>query len=214
VTRLYSKSTAQEKRLQGNLDFPSGIMQNLPNLQDWSKQIQGGIERMLETKHLILRPYTLQDFDALLLILSDPTTMHFWPRPYTGPEVKTWIERSMQSYVEHEFGRYAVVHKATQKLIGDCGILKGNIAGEVLNDLGYIIHHPYWEKGYATEAVQAVKNYAFQTLHLDVLYANMAYNHHASQKVAEKIGMKRLKEFTNERNRNIKTFLYVVYRNG
>ena len=38
---------------------------------------------MIETERLILREYTLEDFDPLFEILSDAETMQHYPKPYT-----------------------------------------------------------------------------------------------------------------------------------
>jgi RimJ/RimL family protein N-acetyltransferase len=107
-------------------------------------------------------------------------------------------------------GRYCVVLKQDQKIIGDCGILRLEKAGEQLYDLGYIIHHPFWRRGYAVEAARAVIGHAFNTLGLDVIHANMPFNHDSSRLVAERIGMKKIGEFINERNRNVRTLLYAL----
>jgi ribosomal-protein-alanine N-acetyltransferase len=41
----------------------------------------------------------------------------------------------------------------------------------------------------------------------------MAFDHEASRRVAEKIGMKKEKEFLNSRNRNFLTYVYSISRN-
>ena len=143
--------------------------------------------------------------------MSDPMTMGYWPAPFTKDGVKTVIAQSIKSYMLHGFGRYAVSLQSTGELIGHAGVMQMRVAGELVNDLGYIIHHPYWGHGYATETAAAIKDHAFKVLQLDSLSANMPWNHDASRRVAEKIGMHFVKEFLNERNRNIKTLLYAVH---
>ncbi|WP_395517807.1 GNAT family N-acetyltransferase [Pseudorhizobium flavum] len=49
-----------------------------------------------------------------------------------------------------------------------------------------------WGRGYATEAAQTVLTYAFQTLGLDRVIADISPHNAASIRVAEKIGMKQL----------------------
>lgn len=166
----------------------------------------------LDTPRLSLRKFTLADADALFAIHSDPTTMCFWPRPRTLEETIEWIERSMRSYEEHGFGRYLVTLKETGELIGDCGILSMTLNGMEVVDIGYILHHPWWGRGLASEAAAAVRDHAFEGLGLPTLHANMAYDHIASQRVAEKIGMTKVGEFMNERNRGIRTMLYIASR--
>ena len=167
---------------------------------------------MIETENLLLRDYTAEDLEELFVILSDPVTMSFWPRPLTREEAREWMARSVESFQEHGFGRYAVTLKGDERIIGDCGILRIEKAGELVNDLGYIIHHPYWRKGYAVEAARAVIGDAFDRLSLDVIHANMPHDHDSSRKVAERLGMKRVGEFINERNGNKRTLLYAISR--
>jgi RimJ/RimL family protein N-acetyltransferase len=136
--------------------------------------------------------------------------MSFWPRPFTKEETRVWIERSMQSYKEHRHGRWAVTLKLDGGLIGDIGIIRTQIDDKPENDFGYIISNQYWNKGFATEAAEACRDYGFKKLRLKRLAANMSFDNIASIRVAEKIGMKREKEFYNKRNRNILTFLYAI----
>ncbi|MEB3280442.1 MAG: GNAT family N-acetyltransferase [Lyngbya sp.] len=164
----------------------------------------------LETHRLILREYQPDDLDNIFGILSDPKTMSYWPQPFTQSQVEAWIKRSIESYQINGFGRYLIQLKPTAEIIGDAGILKSNVADELVNDLGYIIHYPYWGKGYATEVATALKDYALTVLKLDHLHINMPENHLASRRVAEKIGMKFIREFNNEKNRNIKTLFYGI----
>lgn len=160
---------------------------------------------------LILRPYSIDDVDALHKILSDKITMSFWPAPFTKEQTSRWLERSIKSYAENGFGRFAVQLKESGKLIGDCGIMVSELDENQENDLGYIIYHNYWGRGFGTEAAQACLNYAFNELGLTRMAANMAFDNFSSIRVAEKIGMKKEKEFLNKRNRNLLTFLYSIH---
>ena len=71
-------------------------------------------------------------------------------------------------------------------------------------------YYPYWHKGLAFEAAKACSNYAFNSLEIKRLCANMAFDHIASSAVAQKVGMEKEKEFYNSRNRNILTYLYSI----
>ncbi|ERT09382.1 acetyltransferase domain protein [Lyngbya aestuarii BL J] len=164
----------------------------------------------IPTHRLILREYQPDDLDKILSILSEPKTMSYWPQPFNQSQVEAWIKRTLESYKLNGFGRYLVLLKDTETIIGDAGILKSKVANEWVNDLGYIIHYPYWGNGYATEIATALKDYAFTVLKLDHLHINMPKNHPASRRVAEKIGLKFIREFNNEKNRNLKTLLYGI----
>jgi len=167
---------------------------------------------MIETPRLTLRPMTLDDLDAMQAFLSDPETLTFWERPYTDEETRGAIERNIKSYAEYGFGRWAVILKETGDLIGICGIVRLEVDDREINDLGYIFDKAYWGKRYATEAAQAVADYALETLKLDSVTANMPWDHDASRRVAEHVGMTKVGEFRNPRNRGIRTFLYELRR--
>jgi RimJ/RimL family protein N-acetyltransferase len=163
---------------------------------------------MLETGRLILRQYEATDLAAIAQILGDAKTMQFWPEPFDRKAATAWLSRAMRSYEAHGFGRWLVVRKQDNLVIGDCGILKVEINGVPENDLGYIIHHPWWRQGYASEAAQACLDYGLQQLRLGRLVANMADDHAGSIAVAEKLGMKLESEFRNSRNDMKCTLIY------
>lgn len=167
---------------------------------------------IIETKRLIIKEYSYEYISKLNIILSNSKTMSFWPAPFTLQQTENWINNNIARYKELGFGRWAVILKETGELIGDCGIMVTELDGKEENDLGYILHYPYWHQGLAFEAADACKEYAFNNLGIKRLCANMAFDHIASRKVAEKIEMKKEKEFYNNRNRNILTYLYSISR--
>ena len=57
-------------------------------------------------------------------------------------------------------------------------------------ELGYWIGVPYWDKGYATEAAQAVLRYGFENMQLQRIFAMHFKENVASGNVLRKIGMK------------------------
>jgi RimJ/RimL family protein N-acetyltransferase len=167
---------------------------------------------LLETANLALRHYQAGDIELVAPILADPITMRFWPSPFTREAAEVWVARSLESYERHGFGHYPIVLRATGAVIGDCGIWRSSVAGLEVNDIGWIVHHPYWGRGYAPEAARAIADYAFGQLGLDMLHANMAWDNDPSRRVAEKLGMHKIDEFDNPRNRNIRTLLYALKR--
>ncbi len=163
---------------------------------------------MIETERLWLRVHQESDLEYLHQILSDSETVAFWLTPFTRAQTEGWIAKQIKSHQENGIGRFVVILKEEDKIIGDCGIMKTEIEGKLENDLGYIIYAKYWYHGYGYEAAKKSLEYGFSQLGLTSIYANMAYNHQASIKVAEKIGMRRVKEFYNKKNRDILTYLY------
>ena len=54
--------------------------------------------------------------------------------------------------------------RADDRLIGDCGLELMEVSGEQVAELGYDFRRDCWNRGYATEAACAVRDFAFGTL--------------------------------------------------
>lgn len=165
---------------------------------------------VMETPRTVLREYQTDDLMPLHVILSDPITMQFWPAPFTPEATTGWIDRQIRGYAERGYGRWAVLDRQSGEQIGDVGFLYTEVNRQMEIDLGYIIHYPYWRQGFAFETAQACLDYARSQLPIGRVVANMAHDHVASRRVAEKLGMHFAGDFLNTRNRNIRTLLYTL----
>ena len=70
----------------------------------------------METERLLLRRYTMDDFEALYEIMSDPETMQHYPAPFDEERTKSWITWNLENYEKYGFGLWAVILKETQIL--------------------------------------------------------------------------------------------------
>lgn len=165
---------------------------------------------ILETERLLLREYTMEDFDAIHEILSDAETMQHYPKPYDEAMTRRWIQWNRQHYREHGFGIWAVILKTTGEFIGDCGLTLQNIDGEQLPEIGYHIHKRYWRRGLGSEAARAVRDWAFGNTAYDCLYSYMKYTNAASAATAMANGMKKVKEYPDEKNQI--SYAYAITR--
>ena len=156
---------------------------------------------MIETDRLLLREFIPEDFPALFRILSDPETMQHYPQPFDAQRTKGWIEWNLQNYREYGFGLWAVILKETGECIGDCGLTLQNIDGDILPEIGYHIHKKYWRKGFGSEAARAARDWAFEHTEYDRLYSYMKYTNIGSYSTAIAIGMKKIKEYPDAKNR-------------
>ncbi len=79
----------------------------------------------LTTKHLLLRGFAKDDWQAVHEYASDPEVVRYveWG-PNTEEETRDFIERSMASYIREPRRNYqfAVMVKEEDKLIGGCGL--------------------------------------------------------------------------------------------
>ena len=155
------------------------------------------MKKILETQNLILREFVMEDAPALQKILSDKDVMRFsiWG-PLDLEATKIFLEKTaIESYKENGFGKWAVIHKDTNTLIGICGLLNEDIGtNEIKTELGYRLAKEFWGKGLGTEAARAVRDYAFTTLDLDEIVSCIDKENIPSIRVAEKNGMTFWKE--------------------
>lgn len=129
------------------------------------------------------------EVDALHAVLSDPETMKLWPKPFDREGCAEWIEHTRGIYAARGFGRWAVELRETGEVIGDCGLNPSTVGDWSFIDLGWILHADHHGRGYAIEAARAIATHAFGALGLRELVAHMAEDHHASRRVAERLGM-------------------------
>ncbi|MDF2612825.1 MAG: acetyltransferase [Clostridia bacterium] len=144
-----------------------------------------------ETKRLILRPYIMQDAEAVYNVLKRKevyrTTLAI-PHPYPRGNAEWWIHfvsKNMAYHLSYEFG---VFDKSSGRYIGNAGLAnlsKQNNSGE----LTYFIDPDEWGLGYATEAVESILKFGFNTLGLERIIGRCMTCNVASQRVMEKNGL-------------------------
>ena len=145
----------------------------------------------IETGRLLLRPWKSDDAEECFKYASDPEI-----GPNAGWQVHTSIEDSMQiiDTVLSAPETYAVVLKETGLPIGSVGIKRGKNSVAVTNskeaEIGCWIGKPYWNNGYATEAVMALIGRCFNSLRCSGIWYCYYAGNERSKRVAEKTGFK------------------------
>jgi RimJ/RimL family protein N-acetyltransferase len=157
--------------------------------------IQRGAMFSINLNRLYLRELKLSDLEALAAILSDSETMQYYPAPYNHNQAENWINNSIVSYNINGFGLWAVVLKASNEFIGQCGISLQDINGARFPEIGYHISKHHWRNGYATEAAKGCLEYGFQKLGMNEIYIHTSVNNLPSYKVAEKLLMTKRFEY-------------------
>ena len=144
---------------------------------------------ILETERLYLREMNQSDFGSLCRILQDEETMYAYEGAFSDAEVQEWLDRQISRYQKWNFGLWAVILKETDEMIGQCGLTMQPWKAEEVLEIGYLFERKYWHKGYAAEAAEACKKYAFERLDADEVCSIIRDTNTASQNVALKNGM-------------------------
>jgi [ribosomal protein S5]-alanine N-acetyltransferase len=143
----------------------------------------------LKTDRLILRPYTLDDAPRVFELAGDlrvaRTTVNI-PHPYPAGAAETWILTHAQEAAADVALTWAVTSPDTGA-VGGVGLRLA--LRHARAELGYWIGHPYWGRGYATEAAVAVLEHAFERLSLNRVHATHVTRNPASGRVMQKLGM-------------------------
>jgi len=155
----------------------------------------------IETKNLILRPYTLADSQLVAKLAGDirvaETTLNI-PHPYSEDLAREWISTHKNNWLNRTGISYAVILKSCSQLVGTASLVSIS-GGEA--ELGYWIGHEFWGKGYATEAASALVHQAFEKFSISVIIAEHLSSNPASGKVMAKIGMVKVDDI-KKRDRN------------
>ncbi|GAB4209538.1 MAG: GNAT family protein [Roseiflexaceae bacterium] len=144
---------------------------------------------VLETERLVLRALTLDDADAMFASRSDPQVIrYFGTLPMTAHEqAAEQIERVLTDYREQNGIRWAITRRGDDYMIGSCGfwrLVKPHFRAE----LGYDLLPQWWGQGIMTEAIMAVLRFAFTTMGLHSIEAQIHPDNIASRRVLEKLG--------------------------
>ena len=142
----------------------------------------------LETERLVLRDLTAGDYAALRRMMDDDT-MWAYGHAFTGRDVAGWLARQIGRREIWGFGLCAVELKGTGEFIGQCGITVQDCLGTHVPEVGYVFSREHWHHGYATEAAVACRDYAFDTLGVNEVFAIIRDVNLASRRVAGRIGM-------------------------
>jgi RimJ/RimL family protein N-acetyltransferase len=144
---------------------------------------------VLETKRLILRYLTLDDVDTVFAVIGDPQTMKYYPQSFSREDAMRWVARSLERYRRDGYGLFAVVLKSNGEVIGNCGVVRQDVEGESLLEVGYHFRRDQWGHGYATEAAQGCMAYAFGKLGAEKVVSLILPENLPSRRVAERNGM-------------------------
>lgn len=167
------------------------------------------MNKIIETERLHLRKIQQTDFPAMCALLQNEAVMYAWEHTFTTDEVEAWIAECIMRYSRDGFSYWAVIEKTTDEFIGVAGIILEEVEGESHIGIGYIFHNDHWHKGYAYESASACVHYAFETLDIDTITAQIRPTNAGSIRVVEKLGMTVLRPFIRTyRGKDVPHLLY------
>ena len=166
----------------------------------------------LETDHLVIREYVLDDLDNRHQLLAEA-----FGDNGSLDATFSWLDWTIRNYGElatlyqPPYGDRAVVLKSSGEAIGSVGLTPSVVPWNLLENgetdpiytspefgLFYGILPTYWGNGYAREAIQPIIDYTFASLNAKRIVATTEHDNANSQRVMEKLGMRLLKNTTGQ----------------
>jgi ribosomal-protein-alanine N-acetyltransferase len=145
----------------------------------------------LETKRLILRKYHENDAQAMYTTwASNPNVTRYmrWQPHCSVEETQEIVSEFISHYEKSNYYHWIICLKETDQPIGTIGLFIINEFDE-LGEFGYCLGEDYWNKGYTTEALNAVFEFAFKKVQFNRIEACHSVNNPASGEVMKKAGM-------------------------
>lgn len=140
---------------------------------------------MREIVHIKLRDYQQADIESIHQLLNNFAVSRYLssriPFPYTYADAASWVNTGSKQEITR-------VIEFNQQLAGIIGVIPGRYENCRCGELGYWLGQPFWGKGLATLAVQAMTEWIFAETTIVRLFAPIYGPNKASMRVAEKSG--------------------------
>lgn len=148
----------------------------------------------LQTPRLLLRSFAAEDLDKMAALMADGDFMRFSLGVFSREQTAGFLDK-MRARDRHGLpSQFGVIFREDNRLIGYCGFFLWVVDEIEELEIGYRIDPAFWGRGIATEAARAVRDHAFNDLHLPRVISLIHPDNVASRRVAEKNGMMPEKE--------------------
>ncbi len=157
---------------------------------------------IIETERLILRNYTMNDFEDYWQYVSNPNIgpRCGWPTYTDKDKAKDRLKIEVAKPYQ-----LAIYIKSDKKVIGSIEIMTPKAERypieieDTAKEIGFLLSEAYWGQGIMPEATQAAMKYAFEILDAASILISHAEPNTQSGRVQEKLGFKAIGTVKNYR---------------
>ncbi len=153
----------------------------------------------IETPRLILRHWQESDIEPLAMLNADKKVMEFFLKPLNKDESYQLYIKAKDELLSYGYGVYAVELKEDRKFIGFVGFHQIPFDMDFTPGIEILwrLVAEKWNQGYATEAASACLEYAKKQFNFKEIYAFTSILNKRSERVMQKIGMQKVKDFNH-----------------
>ena len=146
---------------------------------------------IFETDQLTIKPRTIEDFEACLLMDRDPEVTKFIVGPWDNAQLhEKFLRKRIDASFGDGLGYWSIVRtKEPGSFLGWVMLIPCDGIGPEI-EIGWRLNRAFWGYGYAPEAARPVLRHAFTTVGIERVTADIDTRNVSSHRVAEKIGMK------------------------
>jgi len=147
--------------------------------------------KTITTKRLKLRLFQKSDAADVTTLCNNyniyKNTLYL-PYPYSIDDALSWIEHHLDNFNANKTYEFAIIDKERGELFGAIALTNNQKFKN--GEIAYWIGEEFWGNGYATEAAQAILQFAFDEKKYHKVFARYFNSNPASGRVMRKLGMK------------------------
>lgn len=130
---------------------------------------------------------------------ADPEVMRYFLKRLDESESNAFVSRIESHFAERGYGLWAVELKQKKEFIGFIGLTYTSFESDFTPciEIGWRLKKECWGNGYATEGAMGCLFYSFNSLGLTEIYSFTSVLNKGSERIMQKIGMTKIKEFNH-----------------
>jgi RimJ/RimL family protein N-acetyltransferase len=158
---------------------------------------------MLKGKNVTLRGFELSDIDEIMKHWNDLELRQFLAHinPDSKEDEIEWIKSTWKLRSEKKEYVFAIELNSKKQLIGSTALHKIDWINRSA-EFGIAIYRKFWSKGYGTEAIKLILDYAFNWLNLNHISLRVKSFNDRAIKTYKKVGFKEIGKFRQSTFRN------------
>ena len=146
----------------------------------------------ISTRRLRLRWLTQGDVPALAAIFCDSEVCRFWSHAALTDAVaaQALYDHVVMSFAARSLFQWGIADRESDAVVGTCTLAALSSAHRRA-ELGFALARAHWGRGYIAEALPALVSFAFKTLDLHRLEADVDPRNERSIRAIERLGFER-----------------------